>query len=269
MVISLALGYTLWKPLKGSFRARSCSNPFRQTLAGVPGELSGPPSGQSFNFGRRLSLARDLAGDSSGRLLDCACGTGEITCALLESGRFQRATIVDLSPRMLEQTKALIAGKMPGLSARFVHSDIFSFYPDVNEQGYDLIVCLGLIAHVGRLDELVAHLRTMLSSNGRILLQTTLADHLGTKVIRTLTARWYASRHGYAISYFRHTDIAAAAARAGLQIVAMRRHNVGVPFADRLSPDLNHRLEVRLRSWAARYGADAIYVLGAASPSEL
>jgi ubiquinone/menaquinone biosynthesis C-methylase UbiE len=229
---------------------------------------SGPRSGKTFNFATRLALACDLAGGASGQLLDCACGTGEITCALLESGRFESATIVDLSPRMLKQAETLIGGKVPRLSVRFVHSDIFSFYPNANEGGYDLIVCLGLIAHVGRLDELLVHLSRMLSSNGRILLQTTLADHVLTKIVRALTARRYASRHGYAISYYHHADIVAALARAKLQIVAMRRHNIGIFLADRLFPALNYQLEAALRGWAARYGTDAIYLLRSQANAE-
>ena len=36
-------------------------------------------SGANFNFQQRLTLACELGGTSSGRLLDCAAGTGEIT----------------------------------------------------------------------------------------------------------------------------------------------------------------------------------------------
>ena len=37
-------------------------------------------SGSNVNFQQRLKLACELGGASSGRLLDCAAGTGEITC---------------------------------------------------------------------------------------------------------------------------------------------------------------------------------------------
>src|SRR5438067_1491720 len=39
-------------------------------------------AGTNFNFRKRLELACELAAGSSGRFLDGACGTGEITCAL-------------------------------------------------------------------------------------------------------------------------------------------------------------------------------------------
>jgi hypothetical protein len=38
-------------------------------------------SGASFNFQKRLTLACELAVASAGHLLDCAAGTGEMSCA--------------------------------------------------------------------------------------------------------------------------------------------------------------------------------------------
>ena len=69
-------------------------------------------SGANFNFQQRLTLACELGGASSGRLLDCAAGTGEITCALLKSGRFNHATVVDVSPAMLQSAKDLLTSQI-------------------------------------------------------------------------------------------------------------------------------------------------------------
>jgi hypothetical protein len=120
-----------------------------------------------------------------------------------------------------------------------------------------------LIAHTGRLDILLPHLKSMLTHGGRIILQATLTDHLGARIVRALTARSEVARRGYRISWFSQQDIFDACNRAGLRILEMRRHNVGIPFGDRLSPWANFRLETRLEKWASRYGADAIYLLGA------
>jgi ubiquinone/menaquinone biosynthesis C-methylase UbiE len=65
-------------------------------------------SGANFCFQKRLTLACELAGASVGRLLDCAAGTGEITCALLKSGRVSHATVVDISPVMLQGANELL-----------------------------------------------------------------------------------------------------------------------------------------------------------------
>jgi ubiquinone/menaquinone biosynthesis C-methylase UbiE len=218
-------------------------------------------SGVNFNFRQRLKLACELGGASSGRLLDCAAGTGEITCALLKSGRFNHATVVDVSPAMLQSASSLLTSQIKNVELEFIESDVFTFKP--TDSRFDIILCLGLIAHTGRLDILLPHLKSILTPGGRIILQTTLTDHLGTRTVRALTARSEIARRGYRISWFSQRDISDACDRAGLRILETRRHNVGIPFGDRFSPWANFQLEARLEKWASRHGADAIYLLGA------
>jgi ubiquinone/menaquinone biosynthesis C-methylase UbiE len=218
-------------------------------------------SGATFNFQRRLTLACELGGASSGRLLDCAAGTGEITCALLKSGRFNHVTVVDVSPAMLESAKKLLTSQIKKEKVEFVQSDVFNFKP--SDSCFDLILCLGLIAHTGRPDILLPHLRSMLTPGGRIILQATLTDHLGTRIVRALTSRKELGRRGYRISWFSQRNISDACDRAGLRVLDTRRHSVGIPFGDRMWPWANFQLEIRLRKWSSRHGADAIYLLGA------
>jgi ubiquinone/menaquinone biosynthesis C-methylase UbiE len=217
-------------------------------------------SGASFYFQKRLTLACELAGASAGRLLDCASGTGEITCALLKSGRFSHATVVDISPAMLQSAKQLLSSQITKTEFEFVHSDVFNFKP--SDSGFDLILCLGLIAHVGRLETLLSHLKSMLTPGGRIILQTTLTDHPGSRIVRALTTRRELAQRGYRISWYSEREIADACHNVGLQIIEMRRHSLGIPFGDRFWPWANFRLETGLQKWASRHGADAIYLLG-------
>jgi ubiquinone/menaquinone biosynthesis C-methylase UbiE len=224
-------------------------------------QFVGSGSGASFYFQKRLTLACELAEGSAGRLLDCAAGSGEITCALLESGRFPHATIVDISPAMLQRAKELLTSQITNAELEFIKSDVFTFRP--SDSNFDLILCLGLIAHVGRLDTLLAHLKSMLAPSGRIILQTTLTDHAGTRIVRALTTRGELAQRGYRISWFSQRDIADACHAVGLRIVEMRRHSLGIPFGDRFSRWANFQLEKRFQKWASRHGADAIYLLGA------
>ena len=223
-------------------------------------QFVGSGSGASFYFQTRLKLACELAGASTGRLLDCAAGSGEITCALLESGRFPHATIVDISPAMLQIAKELLTSQITNAELEFIKSDVFTFRP--SDSNFDLILCLGLIAHVGRLDILLPHLKSMLAPGGRIILQTTLTDHVGARIVRALTTRRELAKRGYDISWYSQRDIADACRGAGLRIVEMRRHSLGIPFGDRFWPWANFQLETRLRNWSCRHGADALYLLG-------
>jgi hypothetical protein len=162
---------------------------------------------------------------------------------------------------MLQSAKNLLTSQTKNAELEFVQSDVFNFKP--SDSGFDLILCLGLIAHTGRLDILLPHLKSMLTPDGQIILQTTLADHLGTRIVRALASRSQLARRGYRISWFSQRNVSEACDRAGLRILERRRHSLGVPFGDRWWPWANFQLETRLEKWASRHGADAIYLLGA------
>jgi 2-polyprenyl-3-methyl-5-hydroxy-6-metoxy-1,4-benzoquinol methylase len=226
-------------------------------------------SGNNFSFRKRLILAAQMTAGISGRLLDCACGTGEITTAILGSGRFATATIVDLSPRMLELARQRMALdlKAPDFDKlEFKSADIFEFTGQAQIGQFDLILCLGLVAHTGHLENLLARLRSLLTPKGKILLQSSLLDHVGMKIIRALTSGRYYRRHGYRISYFRNQDILQAARSAGLEAVATQRYTFGFPFGDRLCAGVNHLLEEKMQNWARSRGAEALYLLQSERP---
>lgn len=217
----------------------------------------------SFCFRRRLELAVELARGSNGRMLDCATGTGEITAAILENSRLTQATIVDISPEMLGHARAHIERTRQCNSAllTFVSADIFDFLPAASLELYDLILCLGLIAHTGRLEELLMHMKSLLAPGGKILLQSTLLNHLGTRVVRAFTAERYFRNHGYRIHYFSAREIEEVCRRCGLFIHNVRRFSVGVPFGDKVWAKGNYWLENTAQDWAARNGSEAIYVI--------
>jgi 2-polyprenyl-3-methyl-5-hydroxy-6-metoxy-1,4-benzoquinol methylase len=220
--------------------------------------------GSNFAFRRRLALATEMSRASSGNLLDCACGTGEITASVLKSGRFDRAVVVDISQPMLDSARQRIRAEtatMKPVEIEFVCADVFEFAAQSASCRFDLILCLGLIAHTGRLTELLAGLKGRLAEEGAVLLQSTLLDHPGTGIVRAFTRERYYRQHGYRISYYRHQDIAEACDRAGLRITAFSRYLAGFPFGDRIWAWGNYQLEAALSPLARRYGAEAIYLL--------
>jgi 2-polyprenyl-3-methyl-5-hydroxy-6-metoxy-1,4-benzoquinol methylase len=119
---------------------------------------------------------------------------------------------VDISPAMLQRARELLSSQVTNVELEFVHSDIFTFKP--SDSNFDLILCLGLIAHVGRLDVLLPHLKSMLTPSGRIILQTTLTDHAGTRIVRAFTTRREVAKRGYRISWFSQRDILEACRRS-------------------------------------------------------
>ncbi len=223
-------------------------------------------SGKNFNFRKRLSLATEAAMKTSGQAFDCATGSGEIITSIVSTGKFEGVTLVDLSQKMLDLTARQINDTGAGKKAakiELVCEDIFQFTRANSHRKYDLIVCLGLIAHTGRLPELMLLLRGLLARGGVILLQSSLTDHPGTRVERFFSKERYFRKHGYRISYFSHQDIETAVAGAGLKIAASNRFAVGMPFGDRLWSWGNYHIERIFQRWANVHGSEALYVLKA------
>lgn len=221
-----------------------------------------PRSARTHNFVTRLALASELAAGCGGLLLDCAAGTGEISAAVMREGRVTGADLVDLTPAMLDRCRASVEAAGVAEVARFHQGDIFTFEPPAGAGAYRIILCLGLIAHTGRVVELLSRLRTFLAPGGSILLQSTLLDHPGTRVVRAVTSRGYTKKHGYSIHYTSLAQLQADARAAGLTVKRQRRFCTGVPFADRVSEGFGYWCEHTGRDWATRHGAEVILELG-------
>ena len=221
-------------------------------------------TGTHYNLRKRLELVTELTTECGGVLLDCAAGPGEITAAVLRSGRFRQASVVDISPTMIAMADRRLRDSLPTDVAgdvTCVNADVFDFVNGIHARQFDLVLCLGLIAHTGRLDELLSDLASVLSVHGKILLQSSLLDHWGTGIVRRFSARRYERMHGYSLSYFSDKDIRCACSAAGLRIASTRRFCAGIPFGDKIWPRANFHLETWLAPLSARFGSEALYLL--------
>jgi len=215
----------------------------------------------TYNFHRRLEIASDFATGFGGALLECASGTGEVTESILSSGAFREATVVDLSTNMLEQARERLQRLDGKIRFDFVNQDIFAFRPTNESGSYNLILCLGLIAHTGRLEELLRHLGSMLAPGGGILLQSSLANHVGNRLKTRWTGRRSEQQEGYRISYFRLNDILRGVEAAGLKVRRQQRYRLGIPFANRIWPAGVYQAERLLDGVARKLGGEAVFLL--------
>jgi ubiquinone/menaquinone biosynthesis C-methylase UbiE len=222
--------------------------------------FGGKRSGKVYEFQKRGALVGQLTGGRSGRLLDAATGTGQITLAALEAGQYERATLVDISAEMLDRARLTLQGRVSSASLEFIQSDVFDLQP-APDLRYDVVLCVGLIAHTGRLEQLLRHLTGFLAPGGIIVLQTSVANHAGVKLVRALAGERFRRLHGYQLSYFMLEDIERAVTAATLRIRATERFTLGLPFGDAVSGRLNWAAERFLEPIARRWGAEALLVL--------
>ena len=222
--------------------------------------FQGDRSGANHCFQTRRERAHGLAKGFQGSCLDCAVGSGEVAAAVLSGGKFDHATMVDISPNMLGLAKDGLAEVAPE-SCEWVNADTFKFLESAVEGSYDFAICAGLIAHTGRAGELLKLLRKVIRPGGAMLLHSTLSNHWGTWIHRKLTARRYFRNHGYWIHYYPLRELQKLAGEAGFTVDKIERYCFGMPFGDKLSPHLNYRLERLMSNWACQHGSEAIFLL--------
>lgn len=128
---------------------------------------------------RRETVEEFTSGHSFESVLDVPCGTGAISISILD--RTKELTMVDVSANMI----SLAADSVPEKhihKTKIVHADFF----DINlpEHSYDLVICLGLLAHVNSPEKLLYKITALLKPGGMLILQNTDASHFYSYLIR-------------------------------------------------------------------------------------
>jgi 2-polyprenyl-3-methyl-5-hydroxy-6-metoxy-1,4-benzoquinol methylase len=132
----------------------------------------------------RADTVRAFAEETTwSRLLDVGCGDGSISLPLLSSQ--SHLTLLDLSANML----ARVESRIPRTLAANVelHNGDFmcaSFDP----ASFDLIVSVGVLAHVDSPDQFVAKLKSLLRPGGRLILEFTDSRHFVGRLSRAMGA---------------------------------------------------------------------------------
>jgi SAM-dependent methyltransferase len=158
----------------------------------------------------RAEIVRELVGDGLNSILDLGCGNGAVA-AVLNGPK----TLVDNSPAMVSE------GRKVG---RAICADLHDFTGQ-----FDLVLCIGILAHTGDTEETLAAVARNMKPGGRCVIQFSAAERWINRVAALMFA--LAGRH------YRETprrEVMSAAARLGLQPVAERSHLLLLPGMQRL-----------------------------------
>lgn len=213
-------------------------------------------SGRARVFQTRLMLVSELLVGERGPLLDVACGTGEITEAALRAIGAQEALVSDLSEGMLEACRRRLTRAKLASRIAYERKDVFDLLDTLPQGRFATVLCSGLLAHVGRLRELMQGLARVCRPEGVVLLQSSLLDHIGIRATRFVAECWPA-RFPKQFYYWR-SDILREASANDLQLEIERRYGLCLPFGDRLLGPLNRVLEDHFGS-RDRFGGEALF----------
>jgi len=235
---------------------------FFDNVAASYGSLYDPRTrtGTAELFRIRLEVAAELARGKAGPLLECARGTGEVTEVVLRASGIGQAVVNDLSPAMLAYCRRRLDRGVPAVEVEWHERDVFEFLESLRGREFGLVLCLGLLAHVGRATELLQRLRAVTARNGTVLLQASVLEHPGVRLVDRVVRAW-PGRFPHRVVQYRLGDLMRLAESSGFAVTRVRRYGVCLPFADRWAGRLNYHIERSLARRLSRSGGEAVLEL--------
>jgi 2-polyprenyl-3-methyl-5-hydroxy-6-metoxy-1,4-benzoquinol methylase len=161
-------------------------------------------SRRSFEILVRSETVREWAGNSGDmQVLDIGCGDGSISLPLLREAT--RITLLDLSSSMLSIAKAKVPLELAE-NVETVNQDFST--AQFKPRSFDLIICVGVLAHVNSPAEFIAKIVSLLKPGGRIIIECTDSRHMLTRMFllfRKVCAVWKPTT--YALNAVSSADI--------------------------------------------------------------
>jgi ubiquinone/menaquinone biosynthesis C-methylase UbiE len=118
------------------------------------------------------TVERVVHGKQYKEILDIGCGDGSISTPLLNSNC--RLTLLDVSPGMLSIARSRIPEELSS-RVKFLNQD-FMLVP-FERNFFDLVICVGVLAHVISPEDLIAKIASVLQPGGTLILECTNGSH--------------------------------------------------------------------------------------------
>lgn len=116
-------------------------------------------------------------------VLDAPCGNGAISSVLLP--RTKKLLMMDISQNMCRLAESSIPSQYRP-KTEIVCENIFSY--EFGTEKFDLVICFGLMAHVGSPKDLLLRLSQLVKPGGYLVLQNTDSSHFYNYFIRAYLA---------------------------------------------------------------------------------
>ena len=175
----------------------------------------------------RSQIVKGFLGEvQNARILDIGCGDGSLSLPLLNASN--RLTLVDISENMIRKARERVP---PALSGNVtLLNDSFEALGDAER--FDIVLCIGVIAHVPSVDALFAKIAAVLQPGGRLVVETTPNPFPLGKLLSPyyyVRHRFTANTARYAKNRLKLPDLLARASAIGLQRLRSARYSVPLP----------------------------------------
>lgn len=201
---------------------------------------------------RAETISEFVKGCEYSRILDIGCGDGSISIPLVRAQ--SQLTLLDISGAMLANARRQIPPDLVR-NVELVNED---FLTAALTPGYDLILCIGVLAHVSSPQATVAKIGSLLSPGGCVIAESTDAHHLVTRLIRAYgRVRDFVRPAEYHARDISTAEIVEMFGKQGLELSAIYRYGPLVNGCSLPLPGMTHLLNQRslYRLMRMLYGA--------------
>ncbi len=181
---------------------------------------------KDFNIRMRAEIVKSLAGPICGsKILDLGCGDGFISRQYLNNGNL--VFMVDVSEDMLELARTA-APETGSFECKYIRANFLDY---AFSERFDVILCLGVLAHVPSIDGAFQSIRSHLLDTGTCIIQWTDYQRLAGKAMGIYTAmiERINRTYGYRLNHLRSSDVIRTARGHGLFPVCFTRYHLMLP----------------------------------------
>ena len=217
-----------------------------------------------YNITIRAETVQELlAGKTFDRIIDIACGDASISLPLLTQEN--RLTLVDISSAMLAHARSRIPSALTA-NVDILNQDFMS--ANLRPQSYDLVMCLGLLAHVDNPAGIIAKITSLVKPGGTIIMESTDAANIMNDVTvyyHKVTHFW--KRETYDLNLITTEEVVRMFAQHRVKLAKIFRYSLPLfPGINRIAPQRLLYNMVRLafgntkRNRNAWLGKECIYI---------
>lgn len=215
------------------------------------------------NLRIRCETVKDFISDRVFQnVLDLPCGTGDISVPLID--QFERLTLVDIAKNMVDLATSRVPDehhqKVEAINADF--EDL-----DVPDDSFDLVISLGILAHVDEPDHFMEFVASKVKSGGYLIIQNTDSHHLYSHLIRGyLGVKRAVGKDKYSMNKVSGSHLERVLRAHGLNLKRKFRYNQSLlGFSHLFSDDQKYRMILDMFGNAsnnkrASMGSDVTYL---------
>ena len=179
---------------------------------------------------RTETVSRLVEGKNYNEILDIGCGDGSISTPLLTSRC--HLTLLDISTQMLSRARSRVPIDLSS-HVKVVNQNFME--APFEEATFDLVICVGVLAHVPSPSEVVAKIVSILKPGGTLILECTDAFHFMGRINRLSNAlAWHFNPPKYKPNLLSAKVTLRIAENEGLKLTSSFRYSLPLPGVGRL-----------------------------------